>query len=151
MKANEPLIYGAYLDLFNERMNSLSALVQGFLVYNTVAIPYVYSADQTEVAKVALCIMGVVTHISLGIAFRNGNKWLEFLGQKLVDLELLDADEEKRNNTSPRILMFADPDFLHMVKDIGVSPKVFEPVCLAFTGLWVGEGLRQMFLLSSGG
>src|SRR5690348_6659260 len=123
MLHSEPNIYGGLATIRNGYMQMQWSRAQMYLVFNTIALPLIFSPETETTVKLVIGLVGMVVSVCIPIAILRGNMWTKFFNAKMAELELLDAGNER----APRVPVFSDPLFATTADRKFASRKLFIP------------------------
>src|ERR1700722_8818603 len=141
MQNAEPNVYSALATIRNGYMQMQWSRAQMYLVFNTIALPLVFAPGTSANVKFVLGIVGVWVTIFIPIAIYRGNVWSKFFNEKMAQLELLDKDGDK----ATRIFVFSDAQFGSITSKRFASRKLFVPLAIVLTSIWIEETIRHGF------
>jgi hypothetical protein len=146
MQNAEPNMYGALATIRNGYMQMQWSRAQMYLVFNTIALPLIFASDTEANVKLVLGIVGMWVTIFIPIAIYRGNVWSKFFNEKMAQLELLDEDGDK----ATRVLVFSDPRFISIASKRFASRKLFVPLAIVLTSIWLEETVRHGLQVAPG-
>ena len=133
MQNAEPNVYGALATIRNGYMQMQWSRLQIYLVFNTVALPFVFNNSTNSRARAAITILGTIVSVWVPIAIWRGQVWLRYFNDKMAELERVDFGLEK----SIRVHVFSDIKFIKIARGRLASRKMFIPLAITVTMTWI--------------
>ena len=141
MKTGEPNVYAALVTARNSQLQAQWTRIQMFLVFNTVAIPLVSGAGQSEAAKVAISFIASGIHIALMLSAFRSASWVGFYDLKLTQMEQLDSEDKEQKC---RVPVFSSREFKARQSSRFASRRIFAPLGVMFVIFWIEEAVRRL-------
>jgi hypothetical protein len=135
-------MYGGLATIRNGHMQMQWSRAQMYLAFNAIGLPLIFNPTLNTSAKFVLSIVGMTITSCLPYTILRGQMWMKFFNNKLAELERLDSEGER----SPRIKVFSDPQFEAITTRRISSRKLFIPLCILLTGIWIEEAIRYGYL-----
>lgn len=133
MRDGEPNVYAALATLRNGYLQMQWSRVQMSAVFNTVALPLLFGAQQSDYTKLSLCGVAVGLHLLVMQAVIRADQWITFLDDKMAALEKADWD----NSNSIRVKIFSHREFHEKRQSFFASRRMFGLLGILVGVVWL--------------